>query len=152
MREYKRLTNNNSDEYDTRVDFCTGCYSYKYGFCDNPDGECSNFTRFCEMYNRLAELEDKIEAGTLVELPVKVGDIVYLAGAPQNSNRMEAEIEAIRFMDNCIVYEWAQYDRSYELIECWDEGDFDISDIGKTIFLTREAAERHLAELKGEER
>ena len=27
--------------------------------------------------NRLAELEDKIEQGTLIELPCKVGDTVY---------------------------------------------------------------------------
>ena len=30
-----------------------------------------------EIYNRLAELEDKIEQGTLIELPCKVGDTVY---------------------------------------------------------------------------
>ena len=29
------------------------------------------------IYNRLAELEDKIDNGTLVELPCKVGDTVY---------------------------------------------------------------------------
>lgn len=31
-----------------------------------------------EIYNRLAELEDKIENGTLVELQCKVGDTVYI--------------------------------------------------------------------------
>ena len=30
--------------------------------------------QIAEMYDRLAELEDKIENGTLVELPCKVGD------------------------------------------------------------------------------
>ena len=30
-----------------------------------------------KFYIRLAELEDKIEAGTLIELPCKVGDILY---------------------------------------------------------------------------
>ena len=30
-----------------------------------------------KIYNRLAELEDKIENGTLVELPCKVGDTVW---------------------------------------------------------------------------
>lgn len=30
-----------------------------------------------ELYRKLAELEDKIENGTLVELPYKVGDTVY---------------------------------------------------------------------------
>lgn len=31
-----------------------------------------------ELYRKLAELEDKIENGTLVELPCKVGDDVYM--------------------------------------------------------------------------
>ena len=30
-----------------------------------------------DLINRLAELEDKIENGTLVELPCKEGDILY---------------------------------------------------------------------------
>lgn len=29
------------------------------------------------LINRLAELEDKIESGTLIELPCKVGDMIY---------------------------------------------------------------------------
>lgn len=31
-------------------------------------------SQIAQVYNRLVELEDKIEAGTLVELPCKVGD------------------------------------------------------------------------------
>lgn len=33
--------------------------------------------QFDDIYKRLAELEDKIENGTLAELPCKVGDTVY---------------------------------------------------------------------------
>lgn len=153
MSEYKRLTNPNIEEYNIEIDFCTGCpYHGEPNGCNREQGECGNYERFCEMYDRLSELEDKIEAGTLVELSCKVGDIVYLAGATQNSNRMEAEIEAIHFVDNHIIYEWAQYDRGYDITECWDEGEFDILDIGNTVFLTFEAAEARLKELKGEEK
>lgn len=49
-----------------------------------PNGECRIAeTKFNgdeakqKAIDRLAELEDKIEAGTLVELPCKVGDTVY---------------------------------------------------------------------------
>ena len=38
-----------------------------------PDSYCCDRLR-CEIYNRLADLEDKIENETLAELPCKVGD------------------------------------------------------------------------------
>lgn len=75
MSNYKRLTNNNSDEYDAEYDFCCGCqYFGEPCGCNRPNGTCDNYDRFLETYDRLAELEDKIENGTLVELPCKVGD------------------------------------------------------------------------------
>lgn len=78
MKQYKRLTNNNSDEYDTEYDFCCGCqYFGEPCGCNRPNGTCDNYDRFLETYNRLSELEDKIEKGTLVELPCKVGTTIY---------------------------------------------------------------------------
>lgn len=62
MSEYKRLMEN---EFD-----CSRCKDRK---CTIPDAYCCDRLR-CEIYNRLADLEDKIENGTLVELPCKVGD------------------------------------------------------------------------------
>ena len=56
MNEYKRLTEN---EFD-----CSRCKDRK---CTIPDAYCCDRLR-CEIYNRLADLEDKIENGTLVEL------------------------------------------------------------------------------------
>ena len=66
---YKRLTNNNLEEYDPEYDFCIGCayFGKPYG-CDRPNGPCSNYKRFMETYNRLAELEDKIENETIIEI------------------------------------------------------------------------------------
>lgn len=52
MREYERLTN---QKWSKDIDL-TQELGYSY------------------IYKRLAELEDKIEAGTLVEIPCKVGD------------------------------------------------------------------------------
>ena len=72
MTDYKRLTNNNRDEYDPEYDFCCDCkYFGEPCGCNRPNGTCSNYDRFLETYSRLAELEDKIENGTLVELPCK---------------------------------------------------------------------------------
>ena len=62
MSDYKRLTEN---EFD-----CSRCKDRK---CTIPDAYCCDRLR-CEIYNRLADLEDKIKNGTLVELPCKVGD------------------------------------------------------------------------------
>ena len=56
MREYKRLTEN---EFD-----CSRCKDRKSTI---PDAYCCDRLR-CEIYNRLADLEDKIENGTLAEL------------------------------------------------------------------------------------
>lgn len=67
FENYKRLTNNNRDEYDPEYDFCCGCkYFGEPCGCNRPNGTCDNYDRFLETYNRLAELEDKIEKGLLV--------------------------------------------------------------------------------------
>lgn len=78
MKDYKRLTNNNLEEYNPELDFCAGCKYYgEPNGCNRWNGTCANYERFMETYNRLAELENKIENGTLVELPCKVGDTMY---------------------------------------------------------------------------
>ena len=78
MMEYKRLTNKNWDEYNPEYDFCIGCEHFgEPNGCNRSNGTCGNYERFMETYNRLAELEDKIEQGTLIELPCKVGDRFY---------------------------------------------------------------------------
>ena len=60
MKDYKRLTNNNRDEYDPEYDFCIGCkYFGEPNGCNRPNGTCDNYDRFIEMYNRLTELEDQ---------------------------------------------------------------------------------------------
>ena len=45
-------------------------------------GECGSCGVQIKGKQRLAELEDKIENGTLVELPCKVGDKLYLVYSP----------------------------------------------------------------------
>lgn len=75
---YKRLTNNNLEEYDPEYDFCIDCkYFGEPDGCNRPNGTCSNYERFLETYNRLAELEDKIESHKLVELKYRNGDYVF---------------------------------------------------------------------------
>ena len=70
MSEYKRLTNKNwKENYDIFEDVC----------CDTCTEDCGECERNFNALVRLAELEDKIENGVLVELPCncKIGDLVY---------------------------------------------------------------------------
>ena len=134
--KYERLTRRNAD----------GTTWVKCAVCDIQD-KCDFTKESCcqELQDRLAELEDKIENGTLIELPCKVGDTVYFA---VNNGWDCAEIDEIHIFKDDIVFEWVQYDRGYELTELWDCGDFSLKDIGKTVFLTREEAEKRLKELQ----
>lgn len=96
------------------------CSSY----CDN----CSKGTGDCntmkKMINRLAELEDLEEQGLLVRLPCKVGtEVYYILGIP---NKTPCAI------DKCV----------FKLS--------DINKIGKTVFFTREEAEKKMEERKNE--
>ena len=62
MKNYKRLT------FKRLVDLYDD---------DCEETENASAASYEELLNRLAELEDKIEDGTLVELPCKVGDTIY---------------------------------------------------------------------------
>lgn len=87
---------------------------------------CEALDKAKEAFNRLAEFEDKIENGTLVELPCKVGDRVY-------------QIDGIRIYESTIK----------NIIYDTDGGiAFDNRAIGNSVFLTCEEAEKALAERK----
>ena len=109
------------------------------------DGKKTENQVIDEIVHDAMEILNKIEQGTLVELPCKVGDTVYFA---VDNGWDCAEIDEIHIFKDDIVFEWVQYDRGYELTELWDSGDFSIRDIGKSIFLTREEAEAKLKELQ----
>ncbi len=68
MNEYKRLTNKDwKENYDIFEDVC----------CDTCAEDCGKCERNFNALVRLADIEDKIENGTLIELPCKVGDTLY---------------------------------------------------------------------------
>lgn len=102
------------------------------------------------IYKRLQELEDKIEQGTLIELPCKVGDAVYwvweeFTNGKQKLSIEEWKIEVIRIEEN----EWSvkgfgeeREDGSRPYFWCHS------SRFGIWWFLTREEAEKRLKELQ----
>ena len=88
-----------------------------------------------DAFKKLAEYEDLEEQGLLLRLPCKVGDSIYRCGDPIKK-----------------VYEWdiEHIEIFYDEIVFIDDSDnsFTVGDIGKTVFLTREEAERKLQELE----
>lgn len=106
MKEYKRMTKQSGWKADMDLTQEMG-YSW--------------------IYQRLSELENKIEQGTLIELPCKVGDTVY-------------QTDGVRI-----------YESKVELL-IYDCGRwaFNEKSIGTSVFLTREEAEKRLLEFQGD--
>lgn len=102
---------------------------------------------------QLKGLLDKLRAwqkaeqdGRLVVLPCKPGDVVYF---PVAGRWDSATIEHIEVWSTGVRFFWVQYDIGPETNELWDDGDFEMDDIGKTVFLTRQEAEAALEQMKG---
>lgn len=101
---------------------------------------------------KLAEYEDLEEQGLLVRLPCKVGDMVWDNdfGYPESY-----EIKAFSYgycdsyvepgigIEDEIIFYYENYTHSISIT-----GAFPMSEIGKTVFLTREEAEKKLEEVK----
>ncbi len=100
-------------------------FTKKEGFRQNLD--LTQELGYSHIYNRLAELEDKIENRTLIELPCQVGDTVY------HIDNVGDEIHEGKIKK--IIY-----DLGYMA--------FDETAIGTGIFLTKEAVEAKCKELQ----
>lgn len=101
---------------------------YKYG-----DTECP--------MSKLQDLENKIEDGVLVELPCRVGQKVYVLSRYYGS---EWEVY------ECRVYEYTIYEHNIFMGIANSDYNFgsSVREIGVSVFLTREEAEKTLAEIK----
>lgn len=90
--------------------------AYYVGTLDGAEGKIPN---------RLRELAEADKDGRCVVLPCKVGDVLYAAESPP--------VIPLHVMEVAI----------YLALEGEDGGDYErISNIGKTVFLTREEAEK----------
>ena len=143
MSDYKRLTNNNLEEYDLEYDFCCDCeYFGEPNGCNRPNGTCDSYDRFMETYNRLVELEDKIENGTLRDFPCTVGDEVFWACDldKQYSQVMHGVVIGLSVSPKNTVWVSVKYDDGLSFdhtVESW----------GKSLFRTKAEAEARLKEL-----
>ena len=94
-----------------------------------------------KVWEKLREYEDLEEQGLLLKLPCKVGDTVYSITRDFIS---EYNIRNFICYDNGnIFFDWKGVKGIYLNIK-----GFHIDDIGKTVFLTKEAAEKALERLE----
>ena len=116
-----------------------------------PDGESDVWVKqhdYISAARKLCDYEDLEEQGLLVRLPVKIGDMVWDNdfGYPESY-----EIRAFSYgycdsyvepdIEDQIIFYYENYSGSIT-------GAFPMSEIGKTVFLTREEAEKKLEEMK----
>ena len=102
-----------------------------------------------KIYRRLAELEDKIMNGTLVETPCKVGDTVYCVEYFCNYKGCSSDEQTFC----CGCPEMIERERRKEKFVI-SKKKFRLQDldrVGKTLFPTGEAAEARLKELQEKE-
>lgn len=114
------------------------CSECQGSFCD----ECGIYSE----YDGRASVEnctDFKDKSLDLDLPCKVGDVVYFAVEHSHNT---AEIDGIHIDEQGIHFSWVQYDVGVDTIELWDEGEFDIDEIGETVFLTIESMEQALKE------
>ncbi len=121
----------------------------RYGIA--PDGESDVWVKqhdYISAARKLCDYEDLEEQGLLVRLPCKVGDIVWDNdfGYPEP---YEIKAYSYGYCDS-YVESYAEeeimiyYENSIGSIT----GAFPMSEIGKTVFLTREEAEKKLEEFR----
>ena len=146
MKDYKRLTNTNLDEFNPRYAFCKSIdylckNSCDYQGCARKGGDCENYKQFIKMYNRLYELEDKIEQGLILELPCKVGDTVYrILPRCDNINKCSEFDQHICSRSNC---DWHIRETKFALNM--------LNYIGDYYFTTKTEAEARLQEMRGKQ-
>ena len=135
-----------TDEDLRWCDVCDDCSHYKavgdekYQ-CTLEGGRCRGYFAYKKLKAEHAELRERLSRA--VELPVKVGDTVYLLS--QTSRCPKGEIIEAKIID-FIGWEDGYRFTAKEKAEWFS---FLRGDIGTWVFTTREAAEARLAELKG---
>ena len=120
---------------------CLGCENID--FC-KPEKDMT-----CDLYKailKLKEHEDLEEQGLLLKLPCKVGDTVYAYCS--EFGILPYEVDCI-VIDKDLTYRCSSYSAPIGDCpsECVDEIEPDISEFGKTVFLTQAEAEQKLEEL-----
>ena len=93
---------------------------------------------------KLAQYENLEEQGLLLRLPCHIGDIIY---EPTNRNTInEYKVTGIRKELFALWIEW-ELEKGFVYQSIYG---VEVEDIGKTVFLTKEEAERKLKEMESD--
>lgn len=135
MTEHKRLTTKEKYPHGAEgvsKDKLTGKY-------------CRGVFEATACVEKLAEYETAEEEGRLVVLPCKVGDTVWMVHQRLTStvNNVISKMTVTELRGNRLNPIWFVIDGEY------GRTSFHPSEIGKTVFLTREEAEKALKEMEG---
>ena len=97
-------------------------------------------------YTYIPDVADHLLANGVIAPPCKVGDTVYVIIDMDNPARRMLECKVIRILveETSIHFQYQTFKKFL-----YRYGSFNIDDIGKTVFLTREEAEKALKEAKG---
>lgn len=102
---------------------------------------CEMNSHHCRMIlEKLADYEDLEEQGLLVRLPCKVGDTVYV---PTRNFVSELRITMVSVDMHEAYFRWMLNSGIYPNLD-----GFSKSKLGKSVFLTREEAEKKLEEME----
>ena len=110
-----------------------------------PDGESDVWVKqhdYISAARKLCDYEDLEEQGLLVRLPCKVGDIMFRINKGAKNPIIELTVTQINITRRS--YNLEVIDRDCGELMCFK------NDIGKTVFLTREDAEKKLEEIQND--
>lgn len=94
------------------------------------------------VYDKYKNLADLVEQGRHIELPYKVGEIVYKIGTDNKIRKYVVKTVELGTKNSY---------SDMEFYDCIDGYQFRPEDFGKTVFLTRKEAEKALEEVKNNE-
>lgn len=107
-------------------------------YCDSCSQGAGNCKTVENMIKKLATYEDLEERGLLVRLPCKVGDDLYCI---VNGEVKKLKVHSFGIPDFEITDIEFKYVEGFKIVRF-------VGEVGKTVFLTREEAEKKLEEMK----
>lgn len=125
-RDFSRITYN-----ERRSIMCSS-------YCDNCSQGAGNCKTVKNMIKKLATYEDLEEQGLLVRLPCKIGDDLYCI---VNGEVKKLKVHSFGVQDFEITGIEFKYVDGFKIVRF-------VGEVGKTVFSTREEAEKKLEEMK----
>lgn len=97
--------------------------------------------------DRIRDLAEADKDGRLVVLPCKVGDTVWVTKNPWTGKLLKKPLDT--YVNGMKMYSHGLYvNLLFDTCKINGTRDYEINHIGKTVFLTREAAEKELEEIR----